>query len=113
MPHPVVSSFSAFARLLFILYKLITSAVISSFDVLARNKFSKKNEINDYAYNVHSFHLLGELGRALTLVCLKRAKLKILDRKRAGPGLTSNGPSRAKPTQAMIFRPMQVSTLPC
>jgi len=40
--HRVVSSFLAFARLLFILY----TAVISSFDVLARNKFSRNHETN-------------------------------------------------------------------
>jgi len=42
----VVSLFLAFARLLFILYKLTATAVIFSFDVLARNKFFRKHETN-------------------------------------------------------------------
>jgi len=69
--------FLAFARLLFIL-------AISSFDVFARNMFARK--LKQTAYTVHSFHLLACPGRALTLAGLKRAGLKISDRK---------GPDRA------------------
>ena len=42
MTHSVVSSFLAFTRLLFILYKLTAAAVISSFDVLARRRSPEK-----------------------------------------------------------------------
>jgi len=55
-----------------------------SFDVLPR-KLSRKHE--KLVYNVHSFHLLGDLGRALNLAGLKRPGLKIIHRKWAGPGL--------------------------
>jgi len=67
--------------LLFILYKLTATAVISSFDVLARNKFFRKHEKNCLQYAFISF-----TGQALTLAGLKRPGLRILDGKRAGAG---------------------------
>jgi len=42
MVHSVVSLFLAFVGLLFILYKLIATAAISSFDVLAKTSFPEE-----------------------------------------------------------------------
>ena len=90
----IVSSFLAFARLLFILYKLIATAVISSFNVLARNKFSRK--VRQTAYNVHSFHLLGEPGQALILAGLKWTESENFRQKtgQAGPKKQRAGAGR-------------------